>query len=64
MAASGTSPPVSSLACTEMSGCVPRRLEGLKGPRRVRPVKTSSKRIGKPVQVLGVVGAGEAEKRE
>jgi hypothetical protein len=42
---------------------VSRRVEGLKGPRRVRPVKTSSKRMGRPVQVCGSEGAGEEEKR-
>ena len=47
-----------------MSGWVPRRVDGLKGPRRVMPVKTSSKRMGRPVQVFGSVGAGEAENRE
>ena len=43
---------------------MPSRVEGLKGPRRVRPVKTSSKRMGRPVQEFGAVGAGDAENRE
>lgn len=28
------------------------------------PVKTSSKRMGRPVQVFGSVGAGESENKE
>ena len=54
----GRRPPVSNFAWMEMSGWRSRREEGVKGPRRWRPVKTSSKRMGRPVQSGGGVSMG------
>lgn len=50
VAASGNSPPVRSLACTEMSGSMRRREDAVRWPRRYKPAKTSSQRMGRPVQ--------------
>lgn len=46
---SGTRPPVSSFALTQMSGSTPRNDAAEKRPRRYNPVKTSSKITGRPV---------------
>lgn len=59
--ARGTRPPVSSFACTDMSGCTSRKLEDEKRPRRNSPVNTSSNMTGRPDQSVEYSSSGVGE---
>jgi hypothetical protein len=64
VAANGTRPPVSSFACTLMSGSTQMKVDEENRPRRKRPVNTSSWMIGRPAHVLGAATTGAGLTRE